>query len=45
MISQFVSLSPVSGSVLTAQNLEPAVDSVSPLSLRPISAYALSLSF
>ena len=32
MISQFVSSSPMSGSVLTAQNLEPASDSVSPLS-------------
>ena len=30
MISQFVSLSPKSGSVLRAQNLEPASDSVSP---------------
>ena len=30
MISQFMSLSPMSGSVLTAQNLEPASDSVSP---------------
>ena len=30
MISQFVSMSPVSGSVLTAQSLEPALDSVSP---------------
>ena len=30
MISQFVSLSPASGSVLTAQSLEPASDSVSP---------------
>ena len=29
MISQSVSSSPVSGSVLTAQNLEPALDSVS----------------
>ena len=28
MISQFVSLSPASGSVLTAQSLEPALDSV-----------------
>ena len=34
MISQFVSLSPVSGSVLTAQSLEPTSDSVSP----PLSA-------
>ena len=30
MISWFVSLSPASGSVLTAQNLELALDSVSP---------------
>ena len=30
MISQFVGLSPASGSVLTAQGLEPALDSVSP---------------
>ena len=30
MISRFVSLSPSSGSVLTAQSLEPASDSVSP---------------
>ena len=30
MISRFVSLSPVSGSVLTARSLEPALDSVSP---------------
>ena len=30
MISQFVSSSPVSGSVLTAQSLEPVSDSVSP---------------
>ena len=30
MISQFLSSSPVSGSVLTAQSLEPAWDSVSP---------------
>ena len=29
-ISRFVSSSPVSGSVLTAQSLEPASDSVSP---------------
>ena len=34
MISQFVSLSPASSSVLTAQSLEPASDSVSP-SLHP----------
>ena len=30
MISQFASSSPVLGSVLTAQGLEPASDSVSP---------------
>ena len=30
MISLFVSLSPALGSVLTAQSLEPASDSVSP---------------
>ena len=30
MISQSVSSSPVSGSVLTAQSLEPASDSMSP---------------
>ena len=34
MISQFVGLSPVSGSVLTARSLETASDSVSP-SLSP----------
>ena len=33
MISRLVSSSPTSGSVLTAQGLEPASDSVSPLSL------------
>ena len=30
MISQFVGLSPASGSALTAQSLEPTSDSVSP---------------
>ena len=30
MISQFVSSSPASGSVLTAESLEPVLDSVSP---------------
>ena len=30
MISQFVSLSPVSGSGVTSQSLEPVSDSVSP---------------
>ena len=37
MISQFVGLSPASGSVLTAQSLEPVSDSVSPsLSAPPL---------
>ena len=45
MISRFVGLSPASGSVLMAQSLEPASDSVSPsLSLCPSLAHALSLS-
>ena len=45
MISQFVSSSPTSGSVLTAQSLEPASDSVSPsLSAPPPLALCLSLS-
>ena len=35
MILQFVGLSPVSGSVLTAQSLEPASDSVSPSLFAP----------
>ena len=36
MSSQFMSSSPVQGSVLTAQSLEPASDSVSPsLSVPP----------
>ena len=35
MISQFMSSSPTSGSVLTAQSLEPALDSVPP-SLSPL---------
>ena len=44
MISRFVSLSPASGSVLTAQSLEPASDSVSPpLSAPPPLALTLSL--
>ena len=39
MISQFVNLSPVSGSVLIAQSLEPASDSVFPsLSAPPLPA-------
>ena len=44
MISQLVSLSPVSGSVLTAQSLEPASASVSPtLSAPPPLMLCLSL--
>ena len=44
MISQLASLSPVSGSVLTAQSLVPASDSVSPsLSALPQS-HSVSLS-
>ena len=43
MISQLMSLSPISGSVLTAQSLEPASDSVSP-SLSTLQAEDLSLS-
>ena len=45
MISQFVSLSPTSGSVLTAQSLQPASGSVSPsLSSPPLLMLCLSLS-
>ena len=45
MISRFVSSSPASGSVLTAQSLEPALDSVSPsLSAPPLLVLCLSLS-
>ena len=45
MISQFAGSSPASGSVLTAQSLEPASDSVSPsFSLCPSPTHALSLS-
>ena len=43
MISQFVGLSPTSGSVLTAQSLEPVSDSVSPLSLCTSPVHALCL--
>ena len=43
MISQFVSRSPMSGFVLTAQSLEPVSYSVS-FSLRPSPARSLSLS-
>ena len=45
MISQSVSSSPASGSVLTAQSLEPVSDSVSPsLSAPPPFMLCLSLS-
>ena len=45
MVSQFVSLSPASGCVLTTQGLEPASDSVSPsLSAPPLLMLYLSLS-
>ena len=45
MISWFVGSIPSSGSMLTAQSLEPALDSASPsLSLCPSPACALSLS-
>ena len=43
MISWFMDLSPASGSVLTAQILDPASDSVSP-SLCSFPAHDLSLS-
>ena len=45
MISQFVGSSPALGSVLIAQSLEPASDSVPPsLSAPPLLAQSLSLS-
>ena len=45
MISRSVSLSPASGSALTAQSLEPVSDSVSPsLSAPPLLTLCLSLS-
>ena len=45
MISQSMSSSPTSGSVLTAQSLEPALDSVPPsLSAPPLLMLCLSLS-
>ena len=44
MISWFVHSRPTSGSVLTAQSLEPASDSVSlPLSAPPLLTFYLSL--
>ena len=46
MISQLVGLCPTSGSVLAAQSLEPALDSVSPsLSAPLLLPLSLSLSF
>ena len=45
MISLFMSLSPASGSVLTAQSLEAALDSVSPsLSVPPPLTLSVSVS-
>ena len=45
MISLFLSSSPASGSVLTTESLEPALDSVSSyLSAPPLIARSLSLS-
>ena len=45
MISRFMSPIPTSGSVLTAQSLEPASDSVSPsLSAPPLLTLCLTLS-
>ena len=45
MISWFMGSSPTSGSVLTAQRLEPASDSVSPsLCAPPLLTFSLSLS-
>ena len=44
MILRFVSLSPASGSVLTAQSLEPASESVSPSpSAAPLLTLTLSI--
>ena len=45
MISRLVGSSPMSGSVLTAQSLEPASDSVSPISVPPRLVLSTSLSF
>ena len=45
MISRSMGSSPMLGSVLTAQSLEPALDSVSPsLSASPLLVFCLSLS-
>ena len=45
MMSQLVSLSPALGSVLTAQSLKPAVDSVSPSrsAPNPLTFFSVSL--
>ena len=44
MVSQFVSLSPASGSVLAAQSVEPALGSVSPsFSAPPLLMLCVSL--
>ena len=44
MISQFVGWSPASGSVLTGQSLDPALDSMSPSLSLPLPPLRLSLS-
>ena len=44
MTSRFIGSSPASGSLLTAQSLEPASVLCLPLSLCPYPAHALSLS-
>ena len=44
MISWSMSSSPTSGSMLTAQSLEPAWDSVSPSLSVPLSLHSVSLS-
>ena len=43
-ISRFLCLSPVSGFVLTAQSLEPALDSMSPRCFCSYPTHSLSLS-
>ena len=43
VISQSVGSSPASGSVRTAQSLEPTLDSVSPLSAPPMLVLCLSI--
>ena len=44
MISYFMSLSPTSGSVLTSQSLDPALDSMSPSLSAPPQLHSASLS-